>query len=502
RDGLNAMYDFSEGILDLMLPSPEVVDYLGKPEMLFFGPDEGTAGFMDAVAYRGRERGYRYWRTLTTGKSFGIPHDVYGLTRDGRVFGLLSRDEAGTELQIDGETVIVTPDCHRLYQEIGDAIDTSGMTTMGVMASFRTVLDFLGMREEEIRLMMTGGPDGDLGGNQIQSFRGKICLLIDGGSVLYDPDGLNRTELVKLALARHTSPRLDSMAYPAECIGPRGFRVPRTPGPVRLPDGTEVPDGAYFHRRFLVDPAVRRLVADAHIQAFLPCGGFKDTINGENVGVFLQNFPELRVIVEGANVFFSDAARDWIARESNILQIKDSTANKGGVTCSAIAEVLSMFLLGDRYERVLVHDARLRSRFIGSIFQLIAHNAVAETRVLLNLRRKTGVPLHTLSVTTSEALLSLQDRLYRHLEAIAADKEVVDAVIRAYVPAVLLEHLGLKRVLSLLNRPELRAYRDAILTKKIAAMALYRYAEEWEALTRRVEEDCLGTVREIVAGQA
>ena len=80
----------------------------------------------------------------------------------------------------------------------------------------------------------------------------------------------------------------------------------------------------------------------------------KDTINAANVRDFLSVFRELRVIVEGANVFFDDTAREVIARESAILQIKDSSANKGGVTSSAIAEVLTAFLLGDEYERVLV----------------------------------------------------------------------------------------------------------------------------------------------------
>ena len=78
--------------------------------------------------------------------------------------------------------------------------------------------------------MMTGGPDGDLGANQIQSFKGRICLLVDGGSVLFDPEGLDREELLKLALARHTQPRLNSLAYPAAKLGPRGFRVTRAPG--------------------------------------------------------------------------------------------------------------------------------------------------------------------------------------------------------------------------------------------------------------------------------
>ena len=90
---------------------------------------------------------------------------------------------------------------------------------MGVMSCLREVLKHVGLPEEETRLMMTGGPDGDLGANQIQSFRGRICLIVDGGSVLFDPAGLDRDELLKLAVARHTRPRLDSAAFPPAKLG-------------------------------------------------------------------------------------------------------------------------------------------------------------------------------------------------------------------------------------------------------------------------------------------
>jgi len=150
--------------------------------------------------------------------------------------------------------------------------------------------------------------------------------------VLFDPDGLDRDTLLSIAMARHTSPRLDSMAYPEEKLGPRGFKVPRRPGSVTLSDGTQIADGGFFHRGFLFNPDVRRVIAEANITAFVPCGGFKDTINGENVKQFVDLFRELRVIVEGANVFFDDTSREYIARETDILQIKDSSANKGGVT--------------------------------------------------------------------------------------------------------------------------------------------------------------------------
>lgn len=493
RDGLAAVYDLTEGIMDLVQPCPEVIDYLGRLEMIFFGPDEGTAGFMDAVAERGRERGYKYWRTLTTGKTMGIPHDVYGLTKDRRVFGLVPRDGQGTELQVDGVPALTTTAGARLAAKLQDRVTASGMTTMGVMACLREMLAHVQLPEAEVNLMMTGGPDGDLGANQIQSFRGRICLIVDGGSVLFDPDGLNRTELLKLAVARHTRPRLDSAAFPAAALGPRGWQVLRRPGEAKLPDGTHIADGLYFHRTFLANPDTRKLVAPANLQVFVPCGGFKDTINAANVEGFLRNFRELQVIVEGANVFFDDTARAHIAAETKVLHIKDSSANKGGVTSSSIAEVLTAFLLGDEYEATLADPAK-QSALIRAVFELIAANAAAETRVLLQLHAATGDPLYQLSVRTSEQLLALQDEFYARLPELLADRDLAEQTVAAYVPGVLREWLGMKRIMQVLQRPELLPYRDALITKKLAALALYGHATEWKAFKARLREDFAGTV--------
>ena len=496
RDGLSAVFDLTEGVMDLVQGGDDIVDHLGRPEMIFFGPDEGTAGFMDAIAERARARGYKYWRTITTGKSIGIPHDVYGLLRDRHVFGLAAQPE-GTELEIDGVSQFVTKDMDRIYARIGDRIDTSGMTTMGVMSALRVLLEHTGLKEEEVNLMMTGGPDGDLGANQVQSFKGRICLIVDSGSILFDPDGLDRKELMKIAFARHTAPRLNSLAYPAAKLGKRGFRVPRASGQVKLPDGTLVPDGAFFHRRFLVNPDVRKFIADANIRAFVPCGGFKDTINAENVRAFLALFKELRVIVEGANVFFDDTAREVIAAETPILQIRDSSANKGGVTSSSIAEVLTAFLLGDEYEKVLVRNPKARSEMITAVFDLIAQNAAAEARMLLALHSRTKTPLYRLSVQTSEQLFTLQDRLCAGIDALLKRRDVVEAVLRAYIPGALIERVGMARVLRTFDTPELRPYRDAMITKKLAAMAIYRHAQDWDAFSKRLDADLLGTVAEV-----
>ncbi len=488
--GMDALYDYTEGIMDLMLPDPDVKDYYGKPEMIFFGPDEGTAPFMDKVAFRARERGYAHWRTITTGKSFGLPHDTYGQLENKDYFGLISAGDKGTELQINGKPITVTKDMEEIYRHIGGRVKVSGMTTTSVMGAFRTLIRHYGAKEETLNLMMTGGPDGDLGSNQIQCYKGKICLIIDGGSILFDPDGLDKKELMKIAFMRHTSPRVNSLSFPVENLGPRGFQVPLKAKDITLPDGTRIDDGAVFHRNFITDPANRKYIEQAEIKAFIPCGGFKDTVNHENVEDFTELFKELQFIVEGANVFFDDASRRYIAAATPIKQIKDSSANKGGVFSSAIAEVLTAFLLENNYEEKLLKDVATRWDLIRDIISLIDTYADLETSMLIRLHEAAPEePLFTLSEKTSEQIFAFQKTAEQHMTTIVKNQDLLGQVLESYVPEVLVKKLGHMEILKIMNSEKLAAYRNAIVSKKIASLAFYKYGMEWADYVKRAEND-------------
>jgi len=495
---VEALNDYTEGIMDLVLPDEEITDYYGRQEMIFFGPDEGTAPLMDAVAEHAREKGYRYWRTITTGKSSGIPHDTFGLLQDGRTFGLFGRGARGTELQIDGASVLTATDSSQLYGQIGGNIQLSGMTTSSIMSSFRTLIEYHGVAENSLNLMMTGGPDGDLGANQIQCYQGKICLLLDGGSVLFDPHGLDRQELNRLAMARHTSPRLNSKAFDLTKLSSDGFFVPIDGKDIKLPDGRFIEDGALFHKTFLVNPENRSLIEQAAIRAFIPCGGFKDTVNAGNVVRFTRLFAELEFIVEGANVFFDDAARRYIAAETGIRQIKDSTANKGGVFSSSISEVLTAFLLQDDYEHKLVEDAERRWTLISEVLRLVERYARLETKLLLELHEKApATPLFELSEKTSELIFALEEELQLHLESILADEELTWKVLESYIPAILVTTLGRDKIRKILDELEMIPYRNAIVTKKLASMAFYRYGADWENYLAKLGREPVPALRSI-----
>ncbi|ACN16929.1 GdhA4 [Desulforapulum autotrophicum HRM2] len=490
--GMDALYDYTEGIMDLMLGDDSILDYHGMPEMIFFGPDEGTAPFMDAVALRAKARGYKHWRTMTTGKSFGIPHDIYGLLDNGDLFGLLEGEgkDQGTRLYINGTASPATMDMDLIHDRIGGKIQVSGMTTTGVMACFRTLVSHYGAAEEDLNLMITGGPDGDLGGNEIQCYRGKICLVLDGGSVLFDPHGLDRKELMKIAFMRHTSPRANSLEFPVDKLSPQGFRVAVTDKNIILPNNRRVEDGRVFHRNFLSDPANREIISQAKIEAFIPCGGFKDTINQGNVVKFTSLFKELRFIVEGANVFFDDASRRYIATSTPIKQIKDTTANKGGVFSSSIAEVLTGFVFGEDYEEKLLNDTETRWALIRDIMALVDNNAVAETSMLIQIHETDpSVPLFVLSELTSEEIFSVQKLFEEKLPEILEDQDMVWHVMENYIPAIIIKKLGRKGIMDLLNSEALQAYRNAIITKKLSSMAFYRYGLSWETFVAEIKSN-------------
>ena len=74
---------FVDSLLDLLVPQSNSVDHYKKPVYLFLGPDEGTAEYMDWATMHAKERGYKMWKSFSTGKTKaigGIPHDIYGMT--------------------------------------------------------------------------------------------------------------------------------------------------------------------------------------------------------------------------------------------------------------------------------------------------------------------------------------------------------------------------------------------------------------------------------------
>ena len=76
------------------------------------------------------------------------------------------------------------------------------MTSLSVRQYVLGIYSKLGLKEKEITKVQTGGPDGDLGSNEILLSNDKTIAVIDGSGVLADPAGLDRAELIRLAKKR------------------------------------------------------------------------------------------------------------------------------------------------------------------------------------------------------------------------------------------------------------------------------------------------------------
>ncbi|MGD1008547.1 MAG: NAD-glutamate dehydrogenase domain-containing protein [Candidatus Aminicenantales bacterium] len=412
-----AFKKYVDGLLDLMLANPAVIDYYGKDVILFLGPDEGTADLMEWAALRARQRGYKFWKAFTTGKPVtmgGIPHDLYG------------------------------------------------MTTRSIHEYVLGSLEKLGLKEDRITKVMTGGPDGDLGSNEILISKDKILAIVDGSGVLYDPQGLNRRELVRLAKTRKMVEH-----FGTELLSADGFFVSVKATDVKLPDGEQVENGLEFRNTFHLHPKFR---ADI----FVPCGGRPSSVNINNWTEWVdeKGQPRFKVIAEGANLFITQQARLRL-EERGVILYKDASANKGGVTSSSL-EVLSAMAMTDKeFEELMVvrggKVSDFRKTYVKEIIEHVSDNARREFEVIWRENLRTGIPRSILSDMISEKINAIKDSIMA--SALFEDKALVERVVEVGCPPVLCDLLGVDKIIQ--RVPE--TYLRALFASRLAARYVYEH---------------------------
>lgn len=408
---------YVDGLLDLILPNETVVDTYGKPVILFLGPDEGTADLMEWAALRAKQRGYAFWKAFSTGKPVGmggIPHDLYGMT---------------------------TNSTHRYVVN---------------------ALDKLGLKEEAITKVMTGGPDGDLGSNEILISKDRILALVDGSGVVYDPEGIDRKELKKLARARKMIE-----AFPRERLSTGGFFVHVKDRDVTLPHGEKVENGLEFRNMFHLHPLFK---ADI----FVPCGGRPASITINNWKTYLNDAgePRFKVIVEGANLFITQQARLRL-EEKGVILYKDASSNKGGVTSSALEVLASLALTDAEFDELMcVRDGAItefRQKYIAEIIEFVKNNADLEFEIIWKENKAKGIPRAILTDLISEKINRIKDAIAA--SGLFENKVLVKRVIAKGVPPVLVEKVGVDRILK--RVPE--AYLKALFASGLAGHYIYKY---------------------------
>jgi len=417
-----AFQKYCDAMLDLLLKGESagikdrIIDLYKKPEIIFLGPDENTAEFMDWAAMHARYRSAPWWNSFTTGKSAstlgGIPHDVYGMT----------------SLSI------------RQY-------------ILGIYKQF-------GLDETQVTKVQTGGPDGDLGSNEILLSKDKTIGVVDGSGVVYDPNGLDRAELVRLAKARSMVSHFDK-----EKLGKGGYKVMVEDVDIKLPSGEIIPDGVSFRDTFHL-----RVTSDI----FVPCGGRPESINMNNVRKLFgaDGKPHFKYIVEGANLFITQEARLFLENHRVVL-FKDASANKGGVTSSSL-EVLAGLALDDtEYDSLMCFQNDTATdyyrSYVEDIKNIIIANAASEFAAIEKAHIATKKSRTLLSDDLSTAIVELRAELEN--TDLLGDKRARYSVFTKLLPKTLIEKVGVETIIQRL--PE--SYQRSMFAAYVASRFIYTY---------------------------
>jgi len=203
--------------------------------------------------------------------------------------------------------------------------------------------------EMPFTVKITGGPDGDVGGNLLRIlFRDygsnvKVVGIADGSGCAEDPEGISHSELLRLFEAGAPIGELD--------------RNSLSPGGVLKLADTE--EGARMRNTMH-----NRVKSDV----FVPAGGRPNTVHMGNWNDFLDPItgaPSSPLIVEGANIFITPDARKALHDHAKVAIVKDSSANKCGVITSSYEICASMLLDEKEFLEIkeeLVQDVLVRLR--------------------------------------------------------------------------------------------------------------------------------------------
>jgi glutamate dehydrogenase len=413
-----AFEKYIDSILDLLLPpsSPgikdPIVDLHGKEEILFMGPDENTADLVNWATEHARSRGAPWWKSFFTGKSpklGGIPHDRYG------------------------------------------------MTTLSVREFVLGIYRKLNLDPSKVRKLQTGGPDGDLGSNEILLSNEKYVSIVDGSGVLVDPNGLDHAELLRLAKNRQMINN-----YDASKLSPQGYRVLVDDTNVRLPSGDLVYNGTTFRNTF-------HLRSDIAYDTFVPCGGRPESIDLSSANkLIVDGKCIIPYLVEGANLFITQDAKLRLEKAGCILY-KDASANKGGVTSSSLEVLASLSFDDDSFRQHMCVDANgvapdFYNAYVASVQKIIQNNARLEFEAIWREHQATGQPRSILSDTLSNAITKLDEELQNTdlWNNVAFRRSVLSEAL----PALLLEKIGLDKIVERVPENYLRAIFGSYLASR------------------------------------
>jgi len=407
-------------VLDLLVVGDEAgegqtqapITYYDKEEIIYLGPDENvTNELISWIPDQAERRGYKYARAFMSSKpGDGINHKEYGVTSEG----------------------------------------------LNVFVEY--ALKFLGIdpRTQRFTIKMTGGPDGDVAGNELKILHreyGENCRIVgvaDGFGAASDPDGLDWGELLRLV--KEEKPI--SEFHPSKLSNHAESFIIAADSPENIKKRNEL--------HFKVKSDV-----------FIPAGGRPYTVNENNCKLFQMENGTLscRAVVEGANIFFTTEARNKL-QEMGMIIIKDSSANKTGVICSSFEIIASLILSSSEF-------LEIKPVYVAQVLKILRQKAADEAGLLFSEYMKNGekVSLVDLSMRISREINSVTDLIldqFTKNPGVILGEPVFADLLYKHVPAIILEKYR-DRVKN--DLPQ--AHRIAILSAYIASLIVYTEGLGW-----------------------
>jgi len=271
----------------------------------------------------------------------------------------------------------------------------------------------------------------------------RVVGLADGSGCAEDPDGLPMAELLRLVDAS-----LPLAAMDRATLSPRGT--------VALADTAE---GAALRNTM-----ASRVVADA----FVPAGGRPASINASNWQAFMCSdgrTPSAKVVVEGANLYFTPDARARLFEACGLPIVKDSSANKCGVVCSSLEIVSSMVLSADEF-------VAIKPQYVSEVLDRLRELATLEARMLFAERSlDPSRPLPQISEEISVACLRVTTALASHLARFdhTSSRHRLWPLVREQLPPSLFEAHAAKLPARLPWQ-----YQKAMIASGLASRLVYR----------------------------
>lgn len=421
---------------DGKLKAKYIVDYWKKPEYIYLGPDENLQNEMiEWIAAYSKYYGYKPGGAFISSKpSVGINHKEFGVT------------------------------------------------SLGVNVYMEEILRYLGIDPvtNPFTIKMTGGPDGDVAGNEMANLyklypqTAKLLATIDVSGTIFDPKGLDLNAMNTL-FKEQKSIRF----YPPEKLSEGGFL---------LDTKTKKEQSAYAQQTLCwkkiggkviedwlsgsdMNHLLRHNVHQVKADVFIPGGGRPRTLNENSIGDFLDEtgLPTSKAIVEGANLYLTPQARRALEKLGTLI-IKDSSSNKGGVTCSSFEVLCSLCLSEEEF-------LKEKSTLVAQILEIIKAQARDEARLLLRTHNETGKYLTDISDEISEKINSFMYELLDHFQTIILSNDPKDPLIQAlinYCPPLLREKYH-NRILT--EVPDI--HKKAIIACHIASRLVYHRGLKW-----------------------